>query len=125
VTRTQPPAIGVLARANEPALLILTSLAGGAKHGYALSKDIEDFAKVRLGPGTLYGAISRLEELGLIAAIPSEDRRQPFEITAAGSAQLSGALASMRGLLDEADRRLGSRAMARPRRTAPRIAGAN
>jgi hypothetical protein len=53
-------------RANDPTVLILTSLAAGEKHGYALLQDIEAFAGVRLGPGTLYGAISRLEDRGLI-----------------------------------------------------------
>src|ERR1039458_8094951 len=49
-----------LERANEPAVLILTSLASGTKHGYMLAKDIEGFAGVSLGPGTLYGAIAGL-----------------------------------------------------------------
>ena len=49
---------------NDPTLLILTSLASGEKHGYALLQDIERFAGVTLGPGTLYGAIGRLEERG-------------------------------------------------------------
>lgn len=65
-------------------LLILTSLAGGDKHGYALMQDIEAFAGIRLGPGSLYGALSRLEEDGLIAALPADDRRRPYRITAAG-----------------------------------------
>jgi DNA-binding PadR family transcriptional regulator len=57
-------AAGDLGRANEPAILILTSLASGSKHGYTLAKDIGEFAGVTLGPGTLYGAISRLEQGG-------------------------------------------------------------
>jgi Transcriptional regulator PadR-like family len=51
-----------LRRPNDPPLLILVSLADGPKHGHALAKDIEDFAGVRLGPGALYGAITRLDE---------------------------------------------------------------
>lgn len=66
-------------------LLILTSLAEGDKHGYALMLDIEEFAGVRLGPGSLYGALARLEEEGLVAALPSDDRRRPYRITPAGS----------------------------------------
>jgi DNA-binding PadR family transcriptional regulator len=57
-------------RENDPTTLILTSLASGPKHGYALLLDIEEFAGVRLGPGTLYGAISRLEQRGLINRSP-------------------------------------------------------
>lgn len=69
--------------------LVLTSLAGGPKHGYALITDIKQFAGVTLGPGTLYGALARLEDAGLIRALPAEKRRRPYEITAAGTAALS------------------------------------
>ncbi|HTW12554.1 MAG TPA: PadR family transcriptional regulator [Solirubrobacteraceae bacterium] len=73
---------------GERGLLILTSLVSGAKHGYALMQDIESFAGVRLGPGTLYGALTRLEEDGLVTALPADDRRRPYAITPAGSALL-------------------------------------
>ena len=76
----------------DPAVLILSSLAGGDKHGYALVKDIEAFAGVRLGPGTLYGALSRLEERGLIEALDAEDRRRPYRLTARGTAALQAYL---------------------------------
>jgi DNA-binding PadR family transcriptional regulator len=49
-----------------------------------MMEDIERFADVRLGPGTLYGAITRLEERGWIRAVPSSDRRQPYTLTGAG-----------------------------------------
>ena len=74
----------VLHRAGDASVLILTSLAGGAKHGYALIKDVKGFAGVELGPGTLYGALERLEQIGLIEALPAEDRRHPYRITPAG-----------------------------------------
>jgi len=54
----------VLRRAGDASVLILTSLAGGAKHGYALIKDVKGFAGVELGP--------------------AEDRRHPYRITPAG-----------------------------------------
>ncbi|MBL8179413.1 MAG: helix-turn-helix transcriptional regulator [Bryobacterales bacterium] len=73
----------------EPTLLILASLAGGEKHGYAMIQDIERFAGVRLGPGTLYGAITRLEAQGWIRAVHSADRRQPYSITPKGNARLA------------------------------------
>jgi DNA-binding PadR family transcriptional regulator len=81
-----------LGRFADPAVLILASLAGGDKHGYALIKDIETFASVTLGPGTLYGALTRLEERGLVAALPSEERRRPYRLTAAGSTALKAYL---------------------------------
>jgi DNA-binding PadR family transcriptional regulator len=73
---------------TDPSLLILSSLAHGDKHGHAMILDIQDFAGLRLGPGTLYGAITRLEERGLIRPLPSSDRRQPYRITATGETYL-------------------------------------
>lgn len=81
---------------TEPAVLVLTSLADGPKHGYALAKDIESFAGTKLGPGTLYGALSRLEDRGWIEALPAEDRRRPYRITAAGADSLAKHLETAR-----------------------------
>ena len=77
-----------------PATLILSSLADGPKHGYALTKDVEGFAGVRLAPGTLYEALARLESQGLIEALESEDRRRPYRLTAAGATALKAHLAA-------------------------------
>jgi DNA-binding PadR family transcriptional regulator len=63
---------------------VLTSLAGGPKHGYALIQDIRAFAGVRLGPGTLYACLSKLESTGLVEALPAEARRHPYRITPTG-----------------------------------------
>lgn len=102
-SRRQP---GGLRRENDPPLLILVSLADGPKHGHALAKDIEGFAGVTLGPGALYGAITRLEERKLIEPVASEDRRRPYRITATGSAELAGALAEIRRVADAGQARL-------------------
>jgi len=85
-----------LGRFSEPALLILVSLAGGPKHGYAMMEDIDELSGTRPGPGTLYGAVARLEGLGLIAPVPSDDRRRPYRLTEAGAAALGAELASLR-----------------------------
>ena len=53
--------------AADPELLILASLASGPNHGYGIMTDIEAFAGVRIGPGTLYTAIARLVDKKLIA----------------------------------------------------------
>jgi len=103
---TTPPLSG-LRRANDPPLLILTSLAGGAKHGYALSKDIESFAGIVLSPGALYGAITRLEERGLIEALEGDERRRPYRLTSEGSHALVAALRELRRVTDVATSRLG------------------
>ena len=85
-----------LGRFSDPSILILTSLAGGNKHGYAIMEDIGKIARVRLGTGTLYGAIARLEEFGLIEALPAEERgRSPYRLTATGLAFLREQLTSM------------------------------
>jgi DNA-binding PadR family transcriptional regulator len=78
----------VLRRVGEASVLILISLADGPKHGYALIKDIRELADVELGPGTLYGALDRLERLGLVESMPADDRRHPYRITAPGAAAL-------------------------------------
>jgi DNA-binding PadR family transcriptional regulator len=80
---------------KDPALLILASLADGEKHGYAMMVDIQRFASVRLGPGTLYGAITRLEEQGWIRPVESEDRRKPYRLTADGRRYLKEQMTSM------------------------------
>ena len=110
-------------RPNDPPILILTSLAGGPKHGHALSKDIEAFAGVVLGPGALYGAITRLEERGLIEPLASNDRRRPYRITATGSAYLAEAVDEMQRLADEGLRRLAVANKVSVRGPRPRIAG--
>lgn len=86
-------------RFAEPALLILVSLAGGDKHGYAMIEDISSLAGIRLGPGTLYGALARLERSGLIQALPPVERRRPYRLTASGMAALERYLASLEGLV--------------------------
>ncbi len=95
-----------MALRDDSALLILTSLAGGAKHGYAMIQDIKSITGVRLGPGTLYGAIARLEADGMIEALQSEDRRRPYEITAAGRRHLEAEIGGMKGLVAVGLRRL-------------------
>ena len=96
-----------LRRANDPPLLILMSLATGPKHGHALAKDIEDFAGVTLGPGALYGAITRLEERGLIEPLGAQDRRRPYRITTSGTAAHAAAVADLRRIADVGSARLG------------------
>ena len=96
-----------MGRRNDPGVLIMTSLASGAKHGYALARDIETFAGVTLGPGTLYGAITALEGHGLIEPAGEDERRRPYKLTAAGRAELTTAVRSLGAIAAEGARRLG------------------
>ena len=91
---------------TDPMVLILASLAAGQKHGYAMMEDIHQFAGVRLGPGTLYGAITRLEERGWIQPVESEDRRRPYRITAAGRRYLEEQMTSLGQVVKTALQRL-------------------
>jgi DNA-binding PadR family transcriptional regulator len=87
-----------LGRFEEPAILILTSLIEQPRHGYAIIKDVEAVAGVRLGPGTLYATLSRLEGRGLIEGLPAEDRRRPYRITGAGLALVRDRLERMESI---------------------------
>jgi DNA-binding PadR family transcriptional regulator len=80
--------VGDHGRFSDPSLLVMSSLADGPKHGYAMTKDIQRFAGVTLGPGTLYGALARLQHQGLIEALPADDRRRPYQLSARGVAVL-------------------------------------
>jgi DNA-binding PadR family transcriptional regulator len=91
---------------TDPTLLVLASLADGDKHGYAMMEDIQRFAGVRLGPGTLYGASTRLEEPGWIRAVAAEDRRQPYTITALGRRHLEEQVSGLNAVVKAAQRRL-------------------
>lgn len=77
---------------SDPGLLVLVSLASGPRHGHAILLDVEQFAGVRMGPGTLYGAISRLESESLIEPMAADGRRRPYRITDSGRSILAGRL---------------------------------
>ncbi len=94
-------------RAQDPALLVLTSLAAGPMHGYALIRDIYEITGMTIGPGTLYGALARLEEDGLVEPIASLDRRRPYRITGAGSVALRERLLANVSVAQVGLRRLG------------------
>ncbi len=82
-------------RFTEPALLILISLAERPRHGYAITQDIEQVTGHRPGPGTLYGAIARLESRGFIKPAKSEGNRSTYELTAPGLKALRARLRAM------------------------------
>ena len=97
-----------LGRFSEPALYILISLADGPKHGYAMTQDIEQMSGQRLGPGTVYGAITRVESRGWIEPLPAEDRRRPYKLTDQGQKVLRARLDSLRSLTRIGQTRLAS-----------------
>ena len=97
-----------LGRFSDPSVLILTSLSDGAKHGYAIMTDVAAFSGVSMEPGTLYGALSRLEKRGWIRPLDTDERRRPYQITAAGQSVLAEQVKTMRQVVRTATRRIAT-----------------
>ena len=98
-----------LGRYSDPPLLVLASLADGPKHGHAMIEDIVRMSSTRLGPGTLYGAIARLEREKLIEPLPADERRQPYRLTAKGLRVLRAKLRTLHGFTRAGLRKLEAR----------------
>jgi DNA-binding PadR family transcriptional regulator len=94
-------------RFAEPSLYILVSLSDGPKHGYAIMTDVEEISGVPLGPGTLYGALARLEQRSLIEALEPDQRRRPYRLTALGATTLKAQLDGLAGFARAGLKRLG------------------
>jgi DNA-binding PadR family transcriptional regulator len=94
---------------SDPPMLVLASLASGPKHGHAMIEDIVRLCGSRLGPGTLYGAIARLEQQGWIEPLAPQERRQPYRITAAGLHVLRAKLKTLQRFTNAGLRRLEAR----------------
>jgi DNA-binding PadR family transcriptional regulator len=94
-------------RFAEPSLLILVSLADGPKHGYAIMQDVEAGTGRPMGAGTLYAALARLEERGLIEPMPPIDRRRPYRLTAVGASNLAEQLRGLSEFAQQGLRQLG------------------
>ncbi len=99
--------LGELGRFAEPSLYILASLADGPRHGYAIMVDVEELTGSPLGPGTLYGALARLERRGLIEALEPQDRRRPYRLTGLGATTLRVQLDHLRSFAQTGLARLG------------------
>ena len=98
-----------LGRFTDAGLLILTSLAGGERHGYAIMEDVRAMTGIKLGPGTLYAALTRLNRMGYIEAASTDDpRRRPYRLTATGIRALETQVAGLRQLAATATERLAS-----------------
>ncbi|MGC1185188.1 MAG: PadR family transcriptional regulator [Candidatus Dormiibacterota bacterium] len=80
---------------RDPGLLVLSTLVDGPRHGYAIVQEVRKQAGITLGPGTLYGALSRLEAYGLVAGLPADGRRRPYQLTDKGRQTLEAQLDAM------------------------------
>jgi DNA-binding PadR family transcriptional regulator len=91
-------------------LHILLALADGESHGYGIMQEVEarTSGEVRLGPGTLYGALRRLREDGLIEERPGPDaRRRTYRLTAFGRKVARLEVERLEGLYASAKAKLG------------------
>jgi len=92
---------------------VLSTLADGPRHGYAMVQEARKQAGITLGPGTLYGALSRLESYGLVEGLPAEGRRRPYRLTDKGRQTLETQLDAMARFL-RVNGHLEERALFRP-----------
>ncbi len=102
------PKMEELGRFSDAGLLVLASLADGPKHGYAMISDISLFSGTVLEPGTLYGAIARLEKAGWVQPLPAEDRRRPYRLSPAGELVLQSQLQTMARVVSTGTTRLAT-----------------
>lgn len=108
---------------REPTFLILTALAGEALHGYGIITEVAKLSQQRVGlrPGTLYGALDRLREDGLVAydheEIVDGRLRRYYRLTDEGASVLDEAAQRMRSHAESAAQRL------RARTPQPRLTG--
>jgi DNA-binding PadR family transcriptional regulator len=102
----------ILAAMTEPTFLILTALAGEARHGYAVMEDVHRISdgRVKLRAGTLYAALDRLRSEGLISVdreeVVDSRLRRYYRLTALGAERLATETERMRRHASEAARRL-------------------
>ena len=91
---------------REPTFFILLSLARSKQHGYAILKAVEEMSegKITLSNGTLYGALTRLQDQGLIRRVELEEEqnnrlRKAYELTRDGLLVLNAETARLQKLL--------------------------
>jgi DNA-binding PadR family transcriptional regulator len=100
---------------NDAQMLVLTVLAGGPRHGYTINAAIGELAGRKLGPGSLYGALSRLEARGLIEPLDeatdtgrqAQERHRTVQITDVGREALRVELEQMARVSQAGLRALG------------------
>jgi len=97
---------------------ILLALAGRDRHGYLIRKAVEQQTDgaMRLGPGTLYAAIRRLEDAGLVEESPwrpdadlDDRRRRYYRLTKSGRAALQAETERLRATVEFALKQLRTR----------------
>lgn len=98
---------------QEPTLYILLSLRGGEKHGYAILKDVIELSdrRVRLSTGTLYGALYRLLDQGLIEQVESKNSsrgKKAYRLTRSGLEVFDAEISRIKRLLLTVNMKVGT-----------------
>jgi len=112
---------------RDQSLFVLASLASGERHGYGIAQDAEELSegRVRLTAGTLYGALNRLADDGLVAQsredVVDGRRRRYYRLTAAGETALAEETERLRSMAAALSARASA---ARGRRTTTKPATA-
>ena len=75
-------------------------------HGYGVMQKVKAISQgaVRIGPGTLYGAFSTLENEGLIVKVAEQDRRKSYTLTSKGRQLLKAQIDRFEVMLDNGRR---------------------
>lgn len=108
------PTVGILTGMNENTFWILTALAGGRRHGYAILRDVEELtaAKVSLRVTTLYASLERLEREGLVLRAGEEivdgRARRYYELADGGIEALTAETERLSVRLGAAEKRLAA-----------------
>jgi DNA-binding PadR family transcriptional regulator len=108
---------------QEPTVLLLTALADEPRHGYALIQEVAGISggRVRLRAGTLYGALDRLLQEGVVRVEREEvvdgRARRVYALTGQGREALAAEAARLRAVAREAERRMGAGRRATARAT--------
>jgi DNA-binding PadR family transcriptional regulator len=88
---------------------ILLALSDGALHGYGIMRSVErvTLPVLRMGPGTIYGSLERMERSGLVEdrGVDGDGRRRLFGLTPLGRRVLDAEAARLRGLVELLDAR--------------------
>jgi len=72
-------------------------------HGYQLMAAIEQVSngRIKMGPGTLYGVLTRLQKDNLIEILSDDGRRKTYAITEEGRAALNAEYERLKDLIQD------------------------
>ncbi|MEG0451165.1 MAG: PadR family transcriptional regulator [Lysinibacillus sp.] len=75
-------------------------------HGYQLMQAITDVSngRLKMGPGTLYGVLSRMQKDGLISLAEDDGRRKTYQITVEGEEALRIEYSRLNALINDSNR---------------------